>query len=44
VYEIVAASTDVRELKGMIKRAADPSSVEDMRRRLCAALTALSGE
>jgi antitoxin PrlF len=32
VYEIVAASKDVRELKGMIERPAKPVSVEDMRK------------
>jgi antitoxin PrlF len=30
VYEIVAASRDVRELKGMIERPSKPVSVEDM--------------
>ena len=32
VFEVVAASKDVRELKGMIPRAAKPVTVEDMRR------------
>lgn len=32
VYEIVAASKDVRELKGMIARPRKPVSVEDMRK------------
>jgi AbrB family looped-hinge helix DNA binding protein len=32
VYEVVAASRDVRELKGMIPRPRKPVSVEDMRR------------
>jgi AbrB family looped-hinge helix DNA binding protein len=32
VYEIVAASKDVRELKGMIERPRKPVSVEDMRK------------
>lgn len=32
VYEILAASKDVRELKGMIARPRKPVSVEDMRK------------
>jgi antitoxin PrlF len=32
VYELVAASKDVRELKGMIARPRRPVSVEDMRK------------
>jgi antitoxin PrlF len=32
VYEIVAASRDVRELKGLIGRPRKPVSVEDMRK------------
>lgn len=32
VFEMVAASKDVRELKGMIERPRKPVSVEDMRR------------
>jgi antitoxin PrlF len=32
VFEIVAASRDVRELKGMIARPRKPVSVEDMRK------------
>lgn len=34
VYEILAASKDVRELKGMIARPRKPVSVEDMRKAL----------
>jgi AbrB family looped-hinge helix DNA binding protein len=32
VYEIVAASRDVRELKGLVARPRKPVSVEDMRK------------
>jgi antitoxin PrlF len=32
VFEMVVASKDVRELKGMIKRPRKPASVEDMRK------------
>ena len=32
VYEILAASKDVRELKGMIARPRKPVAVEDMRK------------
>jgi AbrB family looped-hinge helix DNA binding protein len=32
VFEMVAASKDVRELKGMIERPRKPVSVEEMRR------------
>lgn len=32
VFEVVAASRDVRELKGLIGKPARPVSVEDMRR------------
>jgi len=32
VFEVVAASKDVRELKGIIDRPRQPVSVEDMRR------------
>jgi antitoxin PrlF len=32
VFEVVAASKDVRELKGMIDRPRQPVSVEDMRK------------
>jgi AbrB family looped-hinge helix DNA binding protein len=32
IFEMVAASKDVRELKGMIERPRKPVSVEDMRK------------
>jgi AbrB family looped-hinge helix DNA binding protein len=34
VYRVVAATRDVRELKGMIPRPAKPVSVEDMNRAI----------
>ena len=34
VFEVVAASRDVRELKGMIDRPRRPVSIEDMRKAI----------